>query len=414
MNIKSLFSLSLFLGLGALSAADWPQFRGPNRDDISLETGLLKQWPEGGPQLKWKASGLGLGFATVSVVGNRIYTAGDKDKSGFVVALNQGDGKVLWTAKIGKAGAPGWGSFAGTRSTPTVDGELLFVVGQYGELVCLETATGKELWRKSFETDFGGKRPEWGFSESPLVDGNKVVVTPGGDQGAIVALNKKTGATLWRCTDVTDDAHYSSLIIAEIGGVRQYIQLTPANVVGVAAADGKLLWSASRKGKTAVIPTPIYSDNHVYVTSGYGIGCNLFKITAGGGRFSVQEVYANKDVANHHGGVVKVGDHIYGHSDVKGWVCQEFKTGNIIWTEKTKLSKGSITCADGRLYLRAEDDKRGTVALIEPTPEGFKTCGQFNQPEVSGKKNWPHPVVANGCLYLRDQDNLFCYEVKSK
>jgi outer membrane protein assembly factor BamB len=403
----------LLANFPAFGASDWPQFRGPNRDGLSAETGLLKQWPAAGPPLAWKATGLGHGYSTVSVLGDRVFTIGEKGESNFVIALNAADGKPAWTAKLGKSGAPGWGGFEGPRATPTVDGDLLYALGQYGELACLETATGKERWRKNLTTDFGGSLPEWGFSESPLVDGEKVVVTPGGPKGALVALDKKTGAPIWQSHDFTDPAQYSSIIAAQIGGVRQYIQMTMANVVGIAASDGKLLWRAPRKGSTAVIPTPIFSDGFVYVSSSYGIGCNLFKITANAGKFSAAQVYANKVMANHHGGVIKVGNFLYGHSEGKGWTCQDFKTGEAKWQNKEKVGKGSLVYADGHLYLRQED-KPGTAALIEASPNGYKEHGRFNPPDASDKKTWPHPVVAGGKLYLRDQEVLLCYDVKGK
>lgn len=409
-----LITLFCLLSGSALAvAADWPQWRGPNRDDVSTETELLKEWPAGGPRLIWKAADLGLGYAGVSVVGDRLYTAGDNTEASRVLALNTSDGKQIWHTKFGKPGAPGWGGFAGPRATPTVDGDLLFTVNQWGEMVCLQSADGKEVWRKDFTKDFGGERPEWGFSESPLVDGDKVVVTPGGGQGAIVALNKKNGAILWRTKDFTDPAQYSSLITGEIGGVRQYIQLTMASVVGVAAEDGKVLWRAARKGQTAVIPTPIYDSSFVYVTSGYGAGCNLFKISSADKKFSADQVYANHVMVNHHGGVIKVGDFVYGYSDGKGWTCQNFKTGEAKWQEKQKFGKGSIAYADGHFYLRQEDQE-GTVVLIEASPDGFKEHGRFNQPDRSTKNSWTHPVVANSRLYLRDQDVLLCYDVKAK
>jgi outer membrane protein assembly factor BamB len=406
-------TLSLLTSASVIAApGDWPQWRGPARDGASRETGLLQQWPEGGPKLLWKTTGLGKAYASVALEGGRLYTAGDKGETSFLNAFNQADGKPLWTAKLGKGGSPGWGGFAGPRSTPTLDGELIFGVSQFGELACFESATGKELWRKDYPKDFGGTRPEWGFAESPLVDGDKVVVTPGGSDGAVVALNKKTGAVLWRSEQFTDRAHYASLMVMELGGVRQYIQLTAASVAGIAAADGKLLWRVTRKGETAVIPTPIYSEGMVYVTSGYGVGCNLFRITEAGGKFRAEQVYANKVMGNHHGGVVKVGDFIYGYSDSKGWTCQDFKTGEARWQEKDKLRKGSLVYADGRFYLR-EEDKPGTVALIEATPEGYREHGRFDPPDRSQEKSWAHPVVAGGRLYLRDMDVLLCYDVKA-
>jgi len=395
-----------------LQAADWPQWRGLHRDALSPETGLLKNWPADGPPLAWKISGLGAGYSTVSVDHGRLYTVGDRGEESFAQAFKETDGKELWSGKLGKAGAAGWGGFAGPRSTPTVDGELEFVLGQWGELACYEANTGKPRWQKNLVEDFGGKRPEWGFAESPLVDGDRVIFTPGGKDGAVVALDKRTGAVVWRSTEFTDDAHYASLVLAEIGGVRQYVQLTSESVAGIAAADGKLLWRAPRKGATAVIPTPIVHENFVYVTSGYGAGCNLFEITATSGKFTAKQVYANKVMVNHHGGVLRWKDHVYGYSESKGWTCQEFATGKEVWQVKDKLGKGSLIYADDRLYLRQEDGK-GTVALIEASPAGYQERGRFDPPARSDKNSWSHPVIANGKLYLRDQDALLCYELKA-
>ncbi|MBI5388441.1 MAG: PQQ-like beta-propeller repeat protein [Verrucomicrobia bacterium] len=402
-----LLTLSL---AGLASAGDWPQWRGPNRDGVAHESGLLRQWPADGPSLAWRATGLGKGFSSVSVAEGRVFTMGDSAAAGHVLALAERDGKVLWTsAPIGKPG----GGPAGTRCTPSVDGGLVYALGQWGELVCVDAASGQERWRHSVTKEFGGGVPGWQYSESPLVDGNKVLCTPGGRKGAVVAFNKATGEVVWQSADFTDSAHYSSIIAAMIGGRRQYIQLTPASVVGLAAEDGKVLWRANRPGKTAVVPTPIFHDNHVFVTSGYGVGCNLFKVTATGGNFEAGQVYANTDLANHHGGVLRVGDCLYGHSDSRGWVCMELKTGKILWSHRG-VGKGAVTCADGHLYLRSEDKSRGTIALVEATPDGYREKGRFNPPDLSGKETWPHPVVANGRLYIRDQDVLLCYDVKAK
>jgi outer membrane protein assembly factor BamB len=391
------------------AAGDWPQWRGPLRSGVSSETGLLKQWPAEGPALAWKATGIGGGYSSVAVAEGRIYTMGEDKDASYLRAMNAQDGKILWSVKIGKAGATGWGGFSGPRSTPTIDGENIYCLGHFGDLVCI-SADGKMVWQKNLVTDFGGTLPEWGFAESPLVDGGKVLCTPGGDKGSVMALNKKTGETLWRTRDITDKAQYASIILETIDGVRQYIQLTDATLMGL-AEDGKVLWRAARPGKTAVIPTPVYYDHYVFVTSGYEAGCNLFKITKMDAGFSAEQVYASKDFMNHHGGAVQVGEYVYGHSDRKGWMCQEIKTGKIMWSEKEKMRKGSLCAADGFLYLRAEDEK-GTVALVEASPTGFVEKGRFDQPDRSNKNSWPHPVIANGRLYLRDQDVLLCYELK--
>jgi outer membrane protein assembly factor BamB len=399
------------------SSADWSQWRGPNRDGTSTETGLLKQWPAGGPTLLWKSADLGGGYSSISASGNKLFTMGEKDGSSYVIALGT-DGKLLWQTKVGKAGAPGWGGFSGPRCTPTVASGLVVGVDQWGDLICVDAETGSEKWRKNYEQDFGAKRPEWGFAESPLVDENRVLITPGGQQGAMVALNLQTGATLWRTKGFSDEAQYSSAVVALIGGVRQYVQLTMENLVGVSAKDGRILWQAKRKGSTAVIPTPLVDGNRIYVTSGYGTGCNLFKVTESGGSFSVEQEYSNKVMANHHGGVVKVGANVYGFSDSKGWTCQDFQTGNVVWADKEKLKKGSVVYADGMLYCREEADKsktaKGTVALLQATPSGFTEAGRFDPPDRSENNTWSHPVVAGGKLYLRDQDVLLCYDVKAK
>ncbi len=406
------FCALAFVTSAVAASADWAQWRGPNRDGKSPDASTLKTWPAGGPKLAWKATGLGAGYASVSVVGERIFTAGDRAGENFVIALNRADGKEVWAAKLGKSGAPGWGGFAGVRGTPTVEGGHVYAIGQYGEFVCYEAASGKEVWRKHFVQDFGGKLPEWGFSESALVDGDLVVVTPGGAQGTLVALDKKTGATRWQSKDFTDEAHYSSIIKETIAGVPQYLQLTAASVVGISPKDGSVLWKAPRKGATAVIPTPIYKDNHVYVTSGYGIGCNLFKISESGGKFSAEQVYANKVMKNHHGGVILVGDHVYGHSDSVGWVCQELLSGKSVWEEEKKAGKGAIAYAGGMFVLREEKKKGSNLVLIEATPQGFTEKGRFEQPDQSGKDAWPHPVIVGGRLYVRDQDVLLCYDIK--
>jgi outer membrane protein assembly factor BamB len=412
MRLFHLCILSAALCIPAFASDSWHQWRGPNRDGISLETGLLQQWPAGGPPLAWKAENLGAGYSGVSVAGGKIFTMGDGPDESLVIALDEATGERLWSARVGKPG--GGGGYPGPRCTPTVDGDLVFALGQYGDLVCLETQTGKEVWRKHLVTDFGGKMMSgWGYSESPLVDGNKVLCTPGGGQGTVVALDKATGAVLWRTQKLKDAAAYSSIVTGEIGGKKQYVQFTDASVFGLDPESGQVLWRAARKGRTAVIPDPVIHDDHVYVTSGYGIGCNLFKVSKAGQQFSAEEVYSNKVMINHHGGVVRRGDYLYGYSDGRGWTCQEFKSGEAAWTERSKLAKGSIAYADGKLYLRAESG-RGTVLLIEASPGGFIEKGRFDQPDRSDKHSWPHPVIANGKLYLRDQGVLLCYDLKAK
>jgi outer membrane protein assembly factor BamB len=413
-RLISTATLLAALGAGSSAqAADWPQWRGPERNGISTETGLLKQWPSGGPRLEWKANGLGGGYSGVSVAAGRIYTMGDGPDVSHVHALDEKTGKLIWSAQIGATGGESRNRYPGTRCTPTVDGNRIYATGQWGDLVCLDAATGKEVWRVSLTKDLNGKMMSgWGYAESPLVDGERLIVCPGGRDGTMAALNKHTGAVIWRSREWRDNAAYSSVVPTTMGGVSQYVQLTDAHVAGVEAATGKVLWKAPRSGRTAVIPTPVVDGNLVYVTSGYGVGCNLFRVAAAGGKFSVEQVYANKEIKNHHGGVVQVGGNVVGFSDGEGWVWQDMKTGRTVFkSEPRKLGKGSITMADGMLYLRFEGGA-GTVVLLDGSQAGWVEKGRFDQPNRSDKNSWPHPVIANGRLYLRDQDVLLAYDVR--
>ena len=410
----------IILGLGVcallsstgVQAADWPQWHGPARDNISTETGLLKQWPAQGPALAWKATGLGGGLSGVSVAAGRVYTMGDGADGSYVRALDAATGKLLWSTKVGQAG--GGSGFPGPRCTPTVDGALVFAMGQFGDLVCLDAVTGAERWRRNMEKDLAGKMMSgWGYSESPLVDGDKLICTPGGASGTLAALNKNTGEVIWRSTELTDKAAYVSAVMATIGGVRQIVQFTDANVVGVNPADGKVLWLGARPGKTAIASSPVIDGNLIFVSSSYGVGANLFRVDAANGKFTAQQVYASKEMLNQHGGLIKIGENVFGFSDNKGWTMQDLKTGKVVWVEKQKLGKGSETLADGLLYLRLENGK-GTVVLLDPSASTWSEKGRFDQPDRSDKNSWPHPVVSNGLLYLRDQDTLLAYDIKAK
>jgi outer membrane protein assembly factor BamB len=405
---------SLLLAFSLAQAQDrheWPQWRGADRDGLSKEKGLLKEWPASGPNLLWKTTDLGTGFSGLSVVKGTIFTMGDIDGACQLMAFAEGTGKKLWSTKLGETG--GGGGYPGPRCTPAVAGGQVYAIGQFGNLVCVDAATGKEVWRKDLVKDYGGQLPHWGYAESPLVDDGKLYCTPGGNEGAIVALNAKTGATLWRTADFKDSPHYSSMILETVFGQKQVIQFTSASVVGVAVADGKVLWRASREGRTAIVPTPVYADNQVFVTSGYGVGCNAFKISKDGKGFKAEQVYANKDMVNHHGGVILLDGYVYGFSDgSKSWTCMDFMTGQVAWVNKG-VDKGAIAYADGHFYIRSQSGK-GTVALIEANPKAYTEKGRFDQVDRSDKNSWPHPVIVNGKLYIRDQGVLLCYDVKGK
>jgi outer membrane protein assembly factor BamB len=418
-NRKALAAIAVLLafGFGATRAsADWPQLRGPNGDGISQETDLLEQWPEGGPPLVWKATGIGTGMGAVSVADGRVYTSGDLDGKSWLFALDEAGGAHVWRAEVGRGGPIGFGSqfHPGPRGTPTVDGDKLYILGQFGDLVCFTTG-GEEVWRANLVDDHGGQTPRWGYSESPLIDGDKLIVTPGGADGVLLALDKNTGAPLWQSEGwSSEEPQYSSPVVATIGGVRQYIQLTEQTVAGIAAKDGRVLWRTSREGLIPVT-TPIVEDGLVYITSGYGAGCRLFEVrppAQSGGKFSVELVYANKDLKNHHGGVILFDGYVYGSNDPGILTAMDFRTGEVAWQDRS-VGKGSIAVADGRIYLRAEQSP-GQVALIGATPEAYRQISAFTPPDQSGENNWPHPVIANGRLYLRDQDNLLAYDIRSR
>ncbi len=401
----SLFSTSLLAG-------DWPQWRGENRDDISTETGLLKSWPSSGPKKVWLSEEGGLGYAGFSVVDGKLFTMGLIDGKCNLLAFDANTGKRLWSTSFGGHFKNKWGD--GPRATPSVSDGLVYALAASGELLCAKASDGSKVWSKSLVKDFKGRVPGWGYCESVLVDGDQVVCTPGGSKGGglMVALDKKTGKTNWTSKAFPDGAQYSSIVPIVHNGERQYVQLTQKALSGVRASDGKLLWQSDWTGRTAVIPTPIYSDGHVYIASGYGVGCKLVKI----GNNSPSDVYVNKVMKNHHGGVIKVGDHLYGYSDGGGWLCQDFMSGEMVWNEKKAFRKGAIACADGQFYLLEEST--GNVVLIDVSSKGWKERGRFQlspqttQRSPSGKV-WTHPVISNGKLYLRDQEILYCFDIKA-
>ena len=336
---------------------------------------------------------------------------GLRDETEFLICVDAATGRELWATAAGGRYPNNWGD--GPRTTPTVDGGMVYAMGGQGMLVCARAADGKIVWQKSLVDDLGGKLQWWGYTEAPLVVGDVLVCTPGGEKGTLAGLDKLTGAVRWRTAGLTDEAQYSSPIRVDHGGRTQVVQLLMKKVVGVDPANGEVLWTADFPGRTAVIPTPIHHEGHIYVTAGYGVGCALLKL-ADDGR-SVTPVYENNKVMkNHHGGVVRVGGHLYGYSDGPGLVCQDLKTGAEVWADKS-LGKGAVHYADGMLYC--VDERNGDVALVEASPEGWREKGRFRLAPLSEKRSrqggiWPHPVVINGRLYLRDQEYLYCFDVK--
>ncbi|MDP3070468.1 MAG: PQQ-like beta-propeller repeat protein [Opitutaceae bacterium] len=388
-------------------ALDWPQWRGPDRTGVSQETGLLKEWPAGGPKRLWMFENAGKGYSGPAIAGGKYFTIGTRDDTETLLILDANTGKEIRAVAIGGIFDNKWGD--GPRGTPTVDGDRVYALSGSGDLACINIADGKVRWKTSMAS-LGGKTPNWGYTESVLVDGNKVLCTPGGTKGTVAALDKLTGKVLWQSTGIKEPAHYSSIVAAPINGTPQYVQRNEKSVFGLAADDGRLLWQTDFPGRTAMIPTPIVSGNEVYVTAGYGTGCKMVRIGADN---SVTVVYENKVAKNHHGGFVKIGEYLYGHGDPQ-WVCQNFKTGEEVWSSRA-LGKGAIGAAGGMLYCL--DENNGTVVLAEASPAGWSEKGRFKlDPQTkiraSSGKIWTHPVIANGKLYLRDQDLIYCYDVK--
>jgi outer membrane protein assembly factor BamB len=415
MRLKNLI---LLLVVALARADDWPQWRGPNRNGHSHETGLLKEWPKDGPRLIWHVKDLGGGYSTPSVVGSRVFIMTNKGLDDeFVVARATKDGSLLWATRIGKVGNPDQQpNYPAARSTPTVDGAALYALGSDGDLVCLETATGKVRWRKSLRADFGGQPGTWAYAESPLVDAGVVVVTPGGAQATIVALNKESGEVVWRsAVPGGARAGYSSIVAAEADGVRQYVAYTGDGLFGVEAKTGKFLW---RYGKTTgpvgmSILTPVVSEGLVY-SGNEPLGGAAVRILIDGSAAKVDEVYRGMKLPRMIGGAVLVGEHLYGSSGMT-LVCADFKTGDVKWSERS-VAPGSVAYADGRLYLHSE---RGDVALIEATAQEYREHGRFTPPDApqrranSGEKAWAYPVIADGRLYIRDADSLWSYDIKA-
>lgn len=444
--------ISWILLVSSASADDWPQWQGPDRNAISKERGLLKEWPKDGPPLAWKITGLGGGYSGPAIAGGLISGMSNRGDDEVIWALSEKDGKEFWVTRLGpalKQQAPQ--GREGPACTPTVEGERLYVEGMGGDVACLQVRDGKILWQRSLTRDFGGRVPMWSYRESPLVDGDKVVFTPGAEDAMLVALEKLTGNTSWKSRVPSGSggnpggpggspsgpgggggsgrrgglgasgAAYSSVIAIDFEGQRQYVQLTARGLIGVAASDGKFLWRYDKpaNGMGINCSTPVHHDGMVFAASAYGAGGGLVKLSkdANGG-VKAEEVYATRKMQNHHGGMILLDGCLFGANggNEGGFLmCLDFKTGNVLWDERDdaerRAPKGSVALADGRLYYRTE---KGTMLLIEPNAKEYVERGRFEQPDRSKSPAWTHPVIANGKLYVRDQEVLFCYDVRPK
>lgn len=390
-------------------AASWSQFRGPNRDNVSEETGLMTIWPKTGPKGQWATPGLGEGFWSVSVANDMVYTMGNLGSDEKILAMELRTGKPLWATTNGPKSEA---QTKGPRSTPTVDGDRVYALGAGGDLSCVDAATGQVHWQKNIIKAFEGDVPGWGISESVLIDGDKLICTPGVARANMVALDKMTGDLIWKASvPGAPSGAFASAIVTEAAGVRQYVNYTSRGIVGIRADDGKFLWQDSATANaTANWATAIGFDNFIFSSSAYGAGGALLELSASDEGVEARRVYITKNLKSEHGGMVVLDGHIYGTTETGVLICLKLDDGNVMW-EDPSVGKGLLTYADGHFYLRSED---GPVAFIEATPDEYREKGRLLQPRRSDKKAWVYPVVSNGKLFLRDQDILFCYNIKGR
>ena len=409
-------TLPLVLALATVSvcAGDWPQFHGPNRDNKSTDTGLLKAWPEGGPSRLWEATGIGEGYSTVTVVGARIYTTGAIDDACVITALDL-DGNKVWARRNGKAWKK---SYPGTRSTPTIEDGLLYHLSGIGSLACLKADSGDAVWTVNILEEFGGRNITWGLAESPLVVGDKVICTPGGKHVSMVALDRKTGEVVWTCTGAGDRPGYASPILIDYQGLKQIVTPMSESIVGVRAADGQLLWRHPHKVYTDQnITTPLFHDGFLIVSGCVGKGTTSLQLQVSGDKCSVREQWHNGTLDNKQGGIVLLDGRLYGYAPSqnrsKPWVCIDFTSGATVFQDSPvrssyKYKNGCLTCADGMFYLFSDN---GNMALAKPTDTGFEVTGRLKIEDPGTRPTWAHPVVHGGRLYVRYGDRLGVYHV---
>jgi outer membrane protein assembly factor BamB len=409
--MKRLVLVTVMLSLSAvasnLASDDWPQWRGTKRDGISGEHGLLKDWPAGGPPVLWRGNGAGTGYSSFSAAKGRLYTLGARAGTEYLMAYDAASGKKLWEIAHGRRFGNDMGD--GPRSTPTVDGDRLYTFGASGDLSVVDAATGKVFWKMNLLDKFGGSNIRWGLSESPLVLSDRILVSPGGRGAAIVALSKTDGAVIWK--SLGDEPGYSSAVLHEASGVREAIYFTAERALGVDVETGKLLWSYNQvANQTANIATPILRGNYVFLSSAYGTGAALLELTPAdrASKVTARQVYFTRDMRNHHATSVLVGDYLYGFSDAI-LTAMKFDSGQVAWRDRS-VGKGSVVFADGRLYLYSE---QGVVGLAEATPEGYREHGRFTI-KAGNAPTWSHPIVSNGTLFIRDQDNIYAFDVRQK
>lgn len=390
----------------AMAPGDWNQFRGPRRDNLSPESGLADKWPEGGPELLQTISGIGEGYASVSLVGEMMYTMGNVDGGEQVIALNRKTGEIVWKTRNGDEYREGQGN--GPRGTPSVIDGMVYSLGGNGDLSCIKADNGEMVWQVNILKAFGGGNITWGISESVLIDDGKVICSPGGSDATVVALDAKSGKVIWKSrVPEQPAASYASPVVMTIGKIKQYVIFTSKGICGVRADDGEPLWgqNASSNG-TANCATPLVIDNYVFSSSDYGTGAELVQLIPSGKSVQAKQVYFTKDMKNHHGGMVLLDGHVFG-SNGDMLSCVELRSGKPTWRERSM--KGSVVYADKKIVFRNEN---GPVVLLAADTQKYTELGRFDQPERSNRPAWAHPVIADGKLYLRDMDKLLVYNLK--
>ena len=405
--------LILAIAAAPASAADWPQFHGPNRDNKSTDTGLLNTWPEGGPSRIWEATGIGQGYSTVAIVGRRIYTTGAIGEDCVITALDV-EGNKVWTRTNGKA----WdGSYPGTRSTPTITDGLLYHESGIGNLVCLRADRGDAVWSANILERFNGRNTTWGLAESPLVVGDRVICTPGGEEVSMAALDRMTGEVVWKCTGAGDKPGYASPILVEHQGLEQIVTAMSESIVGVRFSDGKLLWRYPHKVYADEnITTPLFHDGFLIVSGCVRRGTTSLELQVSGDECSVREHWRNRTLDVKQGGLVLLEGRLYGYAETQRsqpWTCIDFKTGETLFQSAPvessyKYKNGCLTYADGMLYLYADN---GNMALVKPTDSGLELAGRLKIEDPGERPTWAHPVVFGGRLYVRYGDKLGVYRV---
>ena len=412
--MKYTLALVLAIATAFTSAADWPQFHGPNRDNKSPDKGLLKTWPEGGPARIWEVAGIGEGYSTVAIVGERIYTTGAVDEDCVITALDL-DGNKVWTRKNGKA----WDrSYPGTRSTPTIVDGLLYHESGIGNLVCLKADSGEVVWTTNILEQFDGRNIMWGLAESPLVIGDKVICTPGGENVSMVALDRKTGEAIWECTGAGDRPGYASPILVEHHGLKQIVTAMSESIVGVRVSDGKLLWRYPHKVYADEnITTPLFHNGFLIVSGCVRKGTTSLQLKVAGDECSVEMHWHNKTLDNKQGSIVLLGGRLYGYAEMQArngpWVCVDFESGETVFQsaplESTyKYKNGCLTYADGMFYLYADN---GNMVLTRPTDTAYEVAGRLTIEDPGERPTWAHPVVFGGRLYVRYGDKRGVYQV---